>query len=131
MSCFRKFNVQSRYKTGLFKHRPPMTKTNPDENQIKPKVVFKRSQESVRSEKIKKPMNEDKITTMVQMERDGVSVNNINANKLPNNQNESNIKNEILKPLVRGLFSQFCEENKVRNCLFIFFWARKQSKKKH
>ncbi|KAJ8959048.1 hypothetical protein NQ318_022303 [Aromia moschata] len=65
----QKLNVKSRYKTSTFRHRPPLVKEPP----ILPipskfKLFCKKSSDMLRRTPVTTPVNEDTITTMVEME---------------------------------------------------------------
>lgn len=59
----------------------------------------------------------------VQNEKDG-GVENVDEVKIEDEDEDvisvPDIKTDILKPLAKGLFEQFCEENKVSECFVRF-----------
>lgn len=89
MEFFCRNTVQSRYKTSIFKHRPPR---EPCELQILPvpskcKLFTKKSSTVLKKTPHISPINEDNIVTMVEME-----------NNVPNNHNED--ENEKVRLII-------------------------------
>lgn len=58
--------------------------------------------------------NNDDIQTMIQMECDVPKGEDEEENAMQTRE-MLDIRNDILKPLTRSIFEQFCDENKVRN----------------
>lgn len=94
-----RYSVQSRYKTSTLKHRPQPVKPI-ETNKPKNKLLGRHSSGSIKSYHSRQ-CNIDDVPTMIQMEND------------LNTKETSDIRNDILKPLTRSIFEQFCDENKV------------------
>lgn len=88
-----------------------------DDDKSKPITLSQgQSEGTVRSSK-SKPCNTDDIQTMVQMETEVANDDgngDIENDDAGGTREMFDIRNDILKPLTRSIFEQFCDENKVR-----------------
>ncbi|XP_018561085.1 uncharacterized protein LOC108903404 [Anoplophora glabripennis] len=64
----KRTNVKSRYKTATYRHRPPVEKKSPESLPSKCKLFAKKSSMILKRTPLTTPVDEDNITTMVQME---------------------------------------------------------------
>ncbi|GJQ82282.1 hypothetical protein Trydic_g19479 [Trypoxylus dichotomus] len=100
----KKYNVQSKYKTAYFKHRPPIEKQPIVKPVVKAKLVEKKSSTSI---KIKPTIDDDNIKTLIEMEKE-------KKEKLGTKGiGHSKSVGDSLVPLVENLVETLKEENKV------------------
>ncbi|KRT83503.1 hypothetical protein AMK59_4540 [Oryctes borbonicus] len=104
----KKYNVQSKYKTAYFKHRPPIEKQPVVKPVIKTKPIEKKSSTNI---KIKPTIDDDNIKTLIEMEKEKTQKSAVK---------DPEIVGDNLVPLIEKLIDKLKEENKIN---LMTFWV--------
>ncbi|KAK9739335.1 hypothetical protein QE152_g9127 [Popillia japonica] len=102
----KKYNVQSKYKTAYFKHRPPIEKETIIKPVVKTKTMERRSSTSI---KLKPPIDDDNIKTMIQMEKEKYQ-----RSAIKGNDGTVAAINDGSLQVIEKLVERLKEEDKVR-----------------